>query len=826
MSGVIRTFLTCSGELARDVLFAVRSLRKSPGFTLAAIGCLSLGIGATAAMYSQIQATVFRAVPGVSNPENLVRLQQPVSYPEFDQLSEYFDRSAAFLAPVPFLIAAGDGRPQRVWGQLVSPDYFETLGVQPILGRTYSREDGTFGAARVCVISHRLWQSRFGGAADVVGRSVTVNGVGLTIAGVAPEGFAGSSPATSASDIWAPVTANPAVAPELLDLHNPRFRTFTVLGRLPGTLNREQAELALDAALRRIRSKQISDPASTNQKLAVLLPAGNVFPVRREDLPRAIGFPLVLVGLVLIMACGNVSHLVLARQLGRRRELAVRISLGAGKARIMQICLAETAVLSLAGAAGGLLLALWFLSFVRAASQSLPGYIQVEGALQWTSLAASVGVASLAAFLSGLPAAVQAIRFDPYQGLKTRGAVGTSSSWFGIQNVVVFQQVAASMVLLLLTSFVVFGWYKAAGRDLGYDPRGVYLIRIDPARNGLSPEQSGQVLQRITERLRGESWVEGSSIAYSMPVSMSSGDMMMAAKVDFADGTKALPSIRADVVGHGFFRNLGVRVVQGREFTADDEKSGARVIIVNQTMARQSWPAGQAVGQTLRLDNEIWEVIGVTGDIKSAFLLSPDLPAVYRPVHAGALRTPTRNGVTILIRSLTQGDIPSRVTRLLERTAPEVRGIDVAPISKEIELAAFFTRFALFVYGGMGVFGLLLACAGLAGVTAHAVARRTAEIGVRTALGATRSDILRLIVGRSAVIVALGAGAGMLAALGILRLLASFIESFADIAGFSASDPVILIGAPLFLSVVALLAASLPALKALRIEASSALRLE
>jgi predicted permease len=826
MSGILTFLSTSFGALAQDIRFAIRTLMKSPGFSLAATGCLALGIGATAAMYSQIQATIFRPVPGVKNPETLVRLQRSISYPDFEHLGEFLDSAAVFAGPTPFLIADGDERPHRSWGQLVSTGYFELLGVRPLLGRTISEEDKHFGAARICVISSRLWSSQFGGASDIVGRTISVNGQRLTIVGVTPAGFAGTSPATSASDIWIPVTSHPAVAPEIVQVRNAQSKTFTMLGRLRSTASPEQAERALEAAMRRIRSAQISDTAATNERMAVLLPAGRVFPVRSEDLPRAIGFPLLLVGLVLVMACGNVSHLVLARQINRQRELAIRLSLGARRARILQICMTETAILSVAGAVGGLLLALWFLSFVRSASQNLPSYIHLDAEMQWGSLLAAVAAGSFAAFLSGLLPAYQATRVDLHDVMKSRGATTPTRGWFSFRNVLVFQQVCASMVLLLLTSFVVFGWYRAAGRNLGYDPKGLYLIKLDPIRAGLTPERSGQLIQRILERLRGEPWVGGASVAYSVPVAMSSGDMMMGAKVDLADGTRSLSSIRVDSVGEGFFRNLGVRLMRGREFTANDESSTARVVVVNETMAKRTWPGDQALGKNLRLGDDLWEVIGIAGDLRSAFLLSPDLPAVYRPAHISHLSSPSRTGVTIAVRVLVLGDIPSQVTRLLDSVDPSLRGFEVTPVSDEVEMAAFFTRFALFVYGGMGLFGLILACVGLAGVTTYAVARRTAEIGIRTALGATPFDIVRLIVGQSAGIIALGVGIGLLAALALLRVLGSFVETFAEIAGFSASDPLILLGAPLLLGCVALLAAIVPAMKALRIEAAEALRLE
>ena len=694
------------------------------------------------------------------------------------------------------------------------------------LGRAFTEESKVFGSARECVISHRLWRSRLGGRENVVGQALTLNGERLVIAGVTPEGFYGSSPATSSSDIWVPITAHTSFAPELRDLRNPRTRNLILLGRLAPTMTRQAAELAMDATLRRSRVSQIGTAVQTNEKLAILLPGGNRFPVRREDLPKAIGFPLVLAGLVLLMACGNVSHLILARLMGRQRELAVRVSLGASGLQILRTCLAETAILALTGAVGGLALAIWFLSFVQWLSRFMPGYVHLEAQLDWASLVSAVAFGATVSVAAGLLPAIRAIGLDPHHSLKSRGASSSARGWFNFQNAVVFQQVVTSMVLLLLTGFVVLGWYRAAGRDLGYDARGAYLIKLDPVRSGLTLDESGPLIQRIAQRLRTEPWIRSTSIAYSIPVAMSSGDMMVAAKVDFAEGAKALPTARINYVGEGFFRNLGVRLVQGREFTASDERPSSRVVVVNQTLANRTWPGGQAVGQTLRLDNEAWEVVGVANDIKSAFLLSPDLPVIYQPIHAKMLPAASRHGVVLFIRTSLQSDVAGQVERLLESMDTSIQGVEVTALDAEIELAAFFTRFALFVYGGMGLFGLILACVGLAGVTAQAVVRRTPEIGIRTALGATRSDILRLIVGHSAGIVVVGAGAGMLAALGMMRVLGAFVESFSEIAGFSTSDPAILIGAPLLLAGVSLLAAGLPALRVLRIEASSALRVD
>ena len=364
-----------SHDALRDAKYAARMLWQAPAFTLAAITCLAIGIGLTAAMYSQVQANVLREVPGVRDAAGLVRLQRPISFTYFKNLEEdrrSFSSVAAYMAPVPMVINRPGADSQRVWGHLATPNYFEVLGTRAASGHLFGADEYTPGARGV-VVSHRLWQTRLGGRESIVGESLQINGQAVTVLGVAAPGFLGASPTTAAADVWIPTTAPVAVASELVSLNSPLAPIFEVIGRLSDGVSHKLAEEVLEGRIRRLEQIH-NDPARASQEPRIrLLMGGRMLAVRNEDLPRAIGFPLVLVSLVLLMACGNVANLILAHNTARRREIAVRLSLGAGPGRIVRQLLTEGLILTALGASVGAAFSLWLLSIFDSMRPMVPG---------------------------------------------------------------------------------------------------------------------------------------------------------------------------------------------------------------------------------------------------------------------------------------------------------------------------------------------------------------------------------------------------------------------------------------------------------------------
>ncbi|MEO8598086.1 MAG: ABC transporter permease [Candidatus Solibacter sp.] len=763
--------------LLQDLRFAVRLLMHSPGFTVAAVGCLSIGIGVTTAMYSNMRSTVFGGLPGVREPEELVRLQSPMPYgnwKEFRSRGNQFSALAPFLGPAPFELARDTEEPERLWGHLVTPNYFDTLGVRALAGRVFGPEEEQARAARVVVISERLWRQRFGLSTSAVGKTVRINGQSVEVIGVAPKGFVGASPMLAAADIWIPTTASPTLAPELHRLTDRRTR-FDFIGRLQQGRTVAQAEAALEPLARRLEQVH-NDPEKDRREPRVrLIPGGRLFPVRDEDLPKVVALPAILVGLVLLMACGNVANMLVARSAARRREIAVRLSIGGGRGRIVRQLLTESLVLAALGGAGGLWLARWQTNYFESLRSAMPGYIYLEYKLDWHALVFSVLATFGAAVLFGLAPALNATSEDIVSGLKPATPRLGGGRMFSLRNILVFHQVAASMVLVLITGFIVVGVSRSTSADLGFDYRHLYVLGVDPVRDGYEPKRAAEFFGQLPQRLSAVPGVMSVSLAQTLPVALSGSESLVSAKAELAGGPIGLGAIRSDRAGPGFFETMGIPVLRGRGFDRHDVAKASRVVVVNETMARQVWPGRDPVGSTLDFQGTAHEVVGVAGDIRSAMPLGPKLSAVYLPLDPSDFAVPTREGVTVVVRVQPGFDAASRLRGEIGRIDRNLTIFNVRRMEDVVgqiyQLASLVTG----VYGAMGVFALILATVGLASVTAYSVARRTHEIGIRVALGATQGDVLRLVLRESTVIVAVGGAVGLAIALAALRGMGSIL---------------------------------------------------
>ena len=642
-------------DAQRDARYAVRLLARAPGFTLAAVLCLAIGTGLTAAMYAQVQSTVLADVPGgVRDPDDLIRVHGSVSGPDYEELRDSasaFARLAGYIGPVPVTLDLDDGQRSRVWSQLATPNYFEVLGIRASTGRLFGSEEQVEGAASV-VIGERLWRTRFGARHTIVGESIRVNGRLVTIIGVAHQGFAGASPMTAAAELWIPTTASPRLAPELSTRRDRRVPNMEIVGRLEPGVSPDRAELALETVARRLESIHGDLDPTTNEPRVRVLPGGRMFPVRDEDLPRAIGFPLVLVSLVLLMACGNVANMTLARGTSRYREFAIRLGLGAGRGRLVRQLVTESVILSAFGSVAGAFVAVWLLSLFERMRPVLPECVQYNVQFHWRAYLAAVAVGTLSTVFFSLAPSFRASRLNIQAGLKPNGSSGLPGRrLFGLRNLVIYQQVAVSVVLILLTGFVVVGWRRAAAVDLGFDPAHLYFLSVDPIRDGFTPEQTGNLIDRLQERLRTTPGVVSVSVVQTVPLAMSSADLLINARTDLAAGTQALGRMRVDRVGAEFFETAGTALIRGRTFREADQSNDSRVVVVNETMAKRAWPDSDPVGQPLKLGDDTWEVIGVVSDTRSAFPLAPALPAVYQPVTPDGYASPSRNGVTLVVRA-------------------------------------------------------------------------------------------------------------------------------------------------------------------------------
>ncbi|MGA2275260.1 MAG: ADOP family duplicated permease [Bryobacteraceae bacterium] len=819
-----------AAALYQDLRFGTRLLARSPGFTAASVACLAIGIGVTASVGSELQSMVFRDLPAVRGPRDLVRSQTPMPYgdwEEFRNRSDAFASLAAFMGPVPFEIAAAGGQAERVWGQLVTPNYFRTLGVEPLAGRLFGVEEDRAGAASVAAISARYWRARFASSPSTVGGTIRVNGQLVTLIGVAPENFLGADPMLSAADIWIPATAPPGVAPELGRLRDRQATAFDLIGRLKPGRTPARAEASLEPIARRL--EQIYDDPGKDRKepRVILLPGGRIYPLRDQDLPKVVGLPVVLVGLVLLMACINVANMLVARAAARRREIAVRLSIGGSRARIVRQLLTESLLLAALGGAAGLGVVRWYMAYFASIRGTLPGYMTLDWRLDWRALVFSALLTLVSGLLFGLAPALNATRDDIASALKsTVPSRLRARRWFSLRNILVTNQIAASMVLLLLTGFIVIGIQRASSGDSGFDYKHLYLLSLDPVRGGYDAKRAADYFDKLPRRLARVPGIGAVSVAQTLPAALGGVESLITAKVEFTGGRKALGAIRSDRVGAGFFETLGIPVLRGRAFTERDIADGSAVLIVNETMAKQVWPGQDPVGQTLDFEGRLHQVIGVARDIRPPLPLGPSLPAVYQPNTPSGFGVPSRQGVTVAVRAQLGFDAAVSLRRQVEAIDAQVAVLDVRRMEDLVEQIYYMARVAAGVYGAMGVFALVLAAVGLAGVTAYSVARRTHEIGIRMALGASRRNILGLVLRESAALFAVGDAVGLVVALAMMRVLGSILDALAQATQTSASDPAILVGAPALLVGLALAACYIPARKAVRIDPAAALRSE
>jgi predicted permease len=527
------------------------------------------------------------------------------------------------------------------------------------------------------------------------------------------------------------------------------------------------------------------------------------------------------------MACINVANMLVARGAARRREIAVRLSIGGSRARIVRQLLTESLLLAALGGAAGLGVVRWYMAYFASIRGTLPGYMTLDWRLDWRALVFSALLTLISGLLFGLAPALNATRDDIASALKsTVPSRLRARRWFSLRNILVTNQIAASMVLMLLTGFIVIGIRRASSADPGFDYRHLYLLSLDPVRDGYDAKRAADYFDKLPQRLARIPGIGAVSVAQTLPAALGGVESLITAKVEIAGGPKALGAIRSDRVGPGFFETLGILVLRGRAFTERDIADGSAVLMVNETMAKQVWPGQDPVGQMLDFEGKLHQVIGVARDIRPPLPLGPSLPAVYQPNTPSGFAVPSRQGVTVVVRAQPGFDAAVSLRRQVEAIDAQVVVLDVRRMEDMVEQIYYMARVAAGVYGAMGVFALVLAAVGLAGVTAYSVARRTHEIGIRVALGASRRNILGLVLRESAALFAVGDAVGLVVALAMMRVLGSILDALAQATQTSASDPAILVGAPALLVGLALAACYIPARKSVRIDPAAALRSE
>ena len=805
--------------LKQDLRYAMRALRRSPAFTTVAVLTLALGIGANTAIFSVINGVLLQPLP-YHEPDRLVRLftafrgsgeeRYAMSQPEFMDykgLSAVFENAAAFSgAP---LTLTGDGEPERVRGIAATRDLFPVLGIAPLFGRGFEGEDGRRGSEPLAVVTHEFWQNRLGGDPALVGRTLTLNGTSRRVIGILPAGTEFAQ-----AEVFIPMFINP-------DSMTGRSTNYLRgVARLRTGVTVDQAQRELNALTARLQQEHPrSYPASMGFGASVVA----MHEVIVGDVKPALLILLGVVGLVLLIACANVANLLLARGEARQREIAVRLALGAGRARIMRQLLTESLTLALAGASAGLLLAWLGMKSLLALNPEVIPRIELVR-IDATVALVTLGLALLTGLIFGLAPALLLARSPSQASSLKEGARGASlgGGQQRIGRALVIGEIALAVVVVIGAGLLIRSFSALQRVDPGFSPDNILAVDLDVPSTRYDVEASTLFYQRLVERMSTLPGVTIAAASSDLPL-VSGGnnwDVEIAGRARVPDQAAPSPNVRS--VTHGFFRALAIGHVRGRLFGSQDSRGSLPVAVINETMARTVWPGADPIGQQVRFDSSLpWiTIIGVASDVRSFGLAEPVPLELFllhdqMPVATGG----TERAMYVVLKTASDPLLLTGPARQVVRDAdPMLAIIGMRSMDEMVSLSVARPRFTMLLLGLFGAVALVLAAIGIYGIISYAVKRRTREIGIRMALGARPADVQRLVVGQGMRMAVIGLAVGVVAALATTRLMSRLLY------GVSATDPVTFAVIALLLVGVAFVASWVPARRALAMDPTTSLR--
>ncbi len=812
-------------DIIRDLRFSVRMLLKNPMFTVAAVTTLALGIGLNAATFSAVHGLLLSPLPGTEDPDELVLIYREwpgieygsVSVPHYqdvrDRTPDVFENvSSWYFEP---LSVASDGRSERTIGMVVSANFFQTFGAQPPLGRAFipGVEDRDPGAHAVAVISHGFWQARFGGDRDIVGRTITLNGHPFEVVGVAPEDFRG--PVNFASPpLYVPLMMANVLTPAFNRLEARGSNNMNVVARLQDGVSVGRAREQLDAMLVQLRDEYPRFYENQVSHTVVMQKDAGIHPSFGDAQRGMSTVMMVVVGLLLLIACVNVANLFLARARDRRREMGIRLSMGAARSRIVQQLLTESLLFSVIAGAAGLVLA-------NVANGLLAGFrppidgpwafnVETNSTVLWFTAAISLA----AGFVFGMAPALQSASPDTMAAVK-----GESSNRVGrsrASNALVVAQMALSLLLLISSGLFIRSLQAATQIDPGFEsPANLVMASVDPGLQGYEEARTRAFWDRMLEDVQALPEVSSAGLTLTAPLGLGSHDRSVAIPgYEFAEGERN--SLHYTYVSDGYFETMGIEVVEGRTFTRQDDDGGPPVMMINQRFADRFWPGESALGKIVETASNEWEVVGVVETGKYQSLGEDPTEFMYFPQ-----RILFRADMIVVAR--TGGDpqvVLQRIQELVRAADPDLPVYDVRTMEDHMGIALLPARLGGSVLGIFGLLGLALATVGIYGVMAYSVSQRTRELGIRVALGADRGSVLQLVLGEGLRLAAIGAAIGLVGSLAAARLVRGLLYNA------SAVDPIAFTVVPLTLLGVAALAVYVPARKAARVDPIGALKSE
>jgi len=810
--------------LIADLRYSFRSLFKNPGLAVAAILSLGLGIGANTTIFTWVQAVLFRPVPLAADPstirvaamENREGQSRSWSYPNFVDFRDRTKMMDVIAQDDQTFSIAVDDTAERTWGALVSGNYFDVMGIRPAAGRFFTaKDDVTPGGHPVAVLSYSNWQQRFAGDPSVVGKQVTINNTPITIIGVAPEGFIGSffGVATAA---WVPM----AMQKEMMggDRMNQRGNGwFQSIVRLKPGVSAQQAQAEASSIMAQL--EQEYRDFNDGRRLRIVptweAPFGAV-----SVLAPILAVLSILVTLVLVIACANVANLLLAKAVSRRREVAVRLSLGASRARLVRQLLTESFTLALIAGITGVAMAYWTMDVIMAFVPPVDMPIDLGLRMDGTTLLFALAVSLATGLVFGLVPALQSSSNQTINALKEEGRSGSGGRTTGrLRSVLVVAQVAVCLVLLVAATLFLRSFMAAQTLSPGFDASHVVTASMDMFPSGYTGDRHRQFQRRAIEQVSAIPGVQSASFGSRLPLGFGGNNSTGIGVEGYVPRENEEIVINYSTVGPKYFATMGIPIREGREYNDTDTLQSPRTLVINEAMARRYWPQGNALGGKIRLGPNLAEVIGVVADSKYSSINERPLPQLFFPMSRSETST-----LRLFVK--TSGDPGPKVADV--RNA--IRGIDAnlpvydaRTLTEHMQVAVFAQRMAANLLGAMGVLALLLAAIGLYGVMAYAVSQRTQELGIRLALGASPGSLLSMVVRQGMTLTVIGLAIGLTLALGAFGSIGA-VRTL--LPGISPLDPITFVAVPVVLGMIALLASWIPGRRAGRVDPLVALRYE
>jgi len=803
-------------NLLQDARFGFRMLAKNPGFTAVAVITLALGIGANSTIFSWINSTLLDPVPGAADTSKLVSVMRgewsenpmpPFSYPDYVDLRASTGSFSGLIAyQQDFMSITGNGTPERLFGTFVSANYFDVLGVAPILGRSFSlTEEEKTGSIPAVIISYALWQSHYGGDRSVTGKSIEIAKRLCTIVGVAPPGFVGAATGTR-SDLWVPLVYG-----------NNQFRQrgtywLDVLGRLKPGVGRRQAESDLELQMQRIVKQFPDSHRGPNQITLDPLyrsPFGtNVF------LYKTLPMLLALAAVLLLLGCANVANLLLVRSVARRRELALRLSMGAGRWRLVRQLLAESLLLALVGGGFAMLVTGWTAGAMTAFYPPTNLPLAINGRVDHAVFGVTVVISLLTALIFGILPALRSSSEAPITVLKEE--VGTVSGGIyksRLSHALVVAQISLSLLLLISAGLFTRSLEKARRLDPGFDPNRVLVASYDLGALGYSQDQGIAFHRQLLSRLSALPGVESATLADFSPLSFTihSENIQPEGYLPRSGESMLVP---AATVSPNYLRTMRIPLIAGRDFTEQDRAGSQLVAIVNEEFVNRYWPGQDAIGKRFNQGGQSFNVVGVAQNGKYRRLVYAPEPVFFRPLYQ-------RYQGLVMIHARVAGD-PRSYAEAVERTVhdlnPDLPVFGVTTLKASMQFASVFERLAGIFAGAFGILALALAAVGIYGVVGYTTRQRTHEIAIRMALGAQRAEVMRLVLGQGLLLTVAGLGVGIAMSLALTRSLKSVLF------GVTTSDPWTYAAVTFVLCLVSLIACYIPARRAMKVDLIVALR--